>query len=131
MLVMATVAFVHFPNLQADEARARISAERARQAALLAVPGTVQDAELERERGRLVYSFDIAPLARHGSFEIVPSGQRGSFAGARPGSGVVEVNVSAHDGSIVNVEREDSGMSRKTEACEYHSSHPEFFEDLL
>ena len=89
-LVMATMAFVHFPDLQASDAqehaaRARITAEQARDAALRAVPGAVKASELEREHGRLVYSL-----------EIVRPGERR----------ITEVNVSAMDGSIVNIHRE-------------------------
>ena len=39
MLVMGTMTFVHFPDLQADEAEARISAEQAKAAALKVAPG--------------------------------------------------------------------------------------------
>jgi uncharacterized membrane protein YkoI len=92
MLVTGTVTFVHFPELQADETQAKIGAEQARATALRAVPGTVKDSEFENEHGRLVYSFEIG----------------------RPGQrGVTEVNVSAMDGSIVDVHREHAGRSHK------------------
>jgi Peptidase propeptide and YPEB domain len=103
MLVIGTVAFVHFPDLQADEAEAKISAQQARETALRAIPGTLKDSNLETEHGRLVYSF-----------EIVPSGERGSSFEHEPlkRSGIVEVNVSAMDGSIVNVHREHASSRR-------------------
>ena len=94
MLVLGTITFVHFPELQADEAQAKIGAEQARETALRAVPGIVKDSELETEHGRLIYSFEIKRL-----------GERG----------ITEVNVSAMDGSIVNVHREHAGKSRKAE----------------
>jgi hypothetical protein len=94
MLVMGTITFVHFPELQADEAQARIGADQARETALRAVPGTVKESDLETEHGRLIYSFEIK----------------------RPGErGVTEVNVSAMDGSILNIHREHAGKSRKAE----------------
>jgi hypothetical protein len=99
MLTMATIAFVHFPNLQADEpqqreARARITVEQAREVALRAVPGSVTDSELEKENGRLIYSFEITR----------PGEQRYSFGKGK--HSIVEVNVSAVDGSIVDIHRE-------------------------
>jgi uncharacterized membrane protein YkoI len=94
MLVMGTITFVQFPELQADEAQAKIGAEQAREAALRAVPGTVKESDLETEHGRLIYSFEIK----------------------RPGErGITEVNVSAMDGSIVDIHREHAGKSRKGE----------------
>jgi hypothetical protein len=94
MLVMGTITFVHFPELQAREMHAKIGAEQAREAALRAVPGTVKESDLETEHGRLIYSFEIK----------------------RPGErGITEVNVSAMDGSIVNIHREHAGKSRKAE----------------
>jgi uncharacterized membrane protein YkoI len=94
MLVMGTITFVHLPELQADEAQAKIGAEQARETALRAVPGTVKESDLETEHGRLIYSFEIK----------------------RPGQrGISEVNVSAMDGSIVDIHREHAGKSRKAE----------------
>jgi hypothetical protein len=94
MLVMGTITFVHFPELQADEAQAKIGAEQARETALRAVPGKVKESDLETEHGRLIYSFEIK----------------------RPGErGITEVNVSAMDGSIVNIHREHAGKNRKAE----------------
>lgn len=94
MLVMGTITFVHFPDLQADEAQAKIGAEQARETALRAVPGAIKESDLETEHGRLIYSFEIK----------------------RPGErGITEVNVSAMDGSIVNIHREHAGKSRKAE----------------
>lgn len=108
ILVMGTIAFVHFPDLLAEETQAKISAEQAQATALRAVPGTVKESDLETEHGRLVYSFEIA----------------------RPGQrGIVEVNVSAMDGSIVNVHREHAGKTRKMEQCQNVSSESD--RDLL
>lgn len=65
---------------------AKITMERAREIALQRAPGTVEEAELEREKGRLVYSFDIR-------------NDRGT---------ITEVHVDANDGSVVSVEEEDA-----------------------
>jgi hypothetical protein len=112
MLVMGTIAFVHFPELQADELQAKIGAQQARAAALRAVPGIIKDTDLETEHGRLIYSFEIAPLSQRGSsFENQPLKRRG----------IVEVNVSAMDGSIVNVHREHAS-SRRTRANSVHKA---------
>jgi hypothetical protein len=100
MLVMGTITFVHFPELQADEAQAKIGAEQARETALRAVPGKVKESDLETEHGRLIYSFEIK----------------------RPGErGITEVNVSAMDGSIVNIHREHAGKSRKAEHAQLNA----------
>lgn len=122
VLVMGTIAFVHFPELQADEAQAKIGPEQARAAALRAVPGTVKDADLETEHGRLVYSYEIAPAGQRGSsFETEPLEKRG----------IVEVSVSAMDGSIVNVHRERAGKGRKAEQCQRVSSESATHQNLL
>jgi hypothetical protein len=110
MLLMGTIAFVYYPELQADEVQAKIGAEQAREAALRAVPGTVKDSDLESEHGRLIYSF-----------EIVRPGQRG----------ITEVNVSAMDGSIFNVHRQHAGKSRKAEKCADGATGAASKEDLL
>ena len=50
-------------EVSANEAKlakqAKITRERAQQIALKRAPGTVENGELEKEHGRLVYSFDI------------------------------------------------------------------------
>lgn len=71
---------------------AKISLEKAREIALKKAPGTVKSSELEREHGKLIYSFDIQTSK----------------------SGITEVNVDAIDGKIVAVEHE----SPKKEAAE-------------
>jgi uncharacterized membrane protein YkoI len=71
---------------------AKITKEQAQATALQRAPGTVESAELEREHGRLVYSFDI-----------------------RNAKGTIdEVQVSAITGKIVRVEHEN----KKQEAAE-------------
>ena len=63
------------------------------------MPGTIKEEELEREHGKLVYSFDIQA-----------TGQKD----------ITEVQVSAIDGSIVSVEKEDAAsetQEKKDEAA--------------
>ena len=72
--------------------QAKITKERAQEIALKRAPGKVESAELEKEHGKLVYSFDI-----------------------RNAKGTIEeVQVSAINGKIVRVEHEN----RKQEATE-------------
>lgn len=64
--------------------QAKITKERAQEVALRRAPGTVESSELEREHGKLVYSFDI-----------------------RNAKGTIdEVQVSAITGRVVRVEHE-------------------------
>jgi hypothetical protein len=79
-------------NEQELARQAKVTKEAAQTTALERAPGTVESAELEREHGKLVYSFDI-----------------------RNGRGTIdEVQVSAITGKIVRVEHEN----KKQEAAE-------------
>jgi uncharacterized membrane protein YkoI len=65
--------------------QAKITMEQARETALKRAPGNVEGSELEREHGKLVYSFDI-----------------------RNSKGTIdEVQVSAITGKVVRVEHEN------------------------
>lgn len=63
---------------------AKISLEKAREIALKKAPGKVESSELEREHGKLIYSFDIRTSK----------------------TDITEVNVDAIDGKIIAVEHE-------------------------
>ena len=77
----------------------KISKERAQEIALQRAPGKVESAELEREHGKLVYSFDI-----------------------RNAKGTIdEVQVSAITGKVVRVEHEN----KKQEAAEKRKDEKE------
>jgi len=77
---------------------AKISEETARATALKQVPnGTVKSSELEREKGKLIYSFDISVPGK---------------------SGIEEVNVNAIDGSVVGKEHESAKTEKKEAAAE-------------
>jgi uncharacterized membrane protein YkoI len=68
------------------QAQAKISKEQAQQTALAKAPsGTVKEGELEKEKGKLIWSFDIA----------TPDSKD-----------ITEVNVDAITGEIVSVEKE-------------------------
>jgi len=71
---------------------AKISVEDARATAVKKVPGEILEEELEKENGKLVYSFDIRA-----------TGQKD----------ITEVQVSAIDGSIVSVEKENAASEAK------------------
>jgi uncharacterized membrane protein YkoI len=77
---------------------AKISEETARATALGAVPnGTVKSSELEREHGKLIYSYDITVPGK---------------------TGIEEVAVNAIDGSIVSHQHETPAMEKKEAAQE-------------
>lgn len=83
-------AFAAQPSQAQLQAQARITQEQATQAALARVPhAKVQSAELEREHGRLIWSFDLAQDGR---------------------SGVTEIQVDAVSGKIVSQKRESSSQ---------------------
>ncbi len=67
--------------------QAKIAIDAARATALARAPGTVVDEELEHERGRWIYSF-----------EIRPQGEKGKL--------IREVNVDADSGVIIDVHTE-------------------------
>ena len=77
---------------------AKISQTAARATALKEVPnGKVKSSELERENGKLIYSFDIATPGK---------------------TGVEEVNVDAIDGSVVSQQHESAKTEKKEAAKE-------------
>ena len=77
---------------------AKISEETARATALKEVPtGTVKSSELERENGKLIYSFDITVPGK---------------------TGIDEVNVNAIDGSVVAKSHEGAKAEKKEKAQE-------------
>src|SRR6185312_4243832 len=77
---------------------AKISEETARATALKEVPnGTVKSSELEREHGKLIYSYDITVPGK---------------------TGIEEVNVNAIDGSVVAKQHESPKTEKKEAAQE-------------
>jgi uncharacterized membrane protein YkoI len=84
-------------NKQAKQAKlmaeAKISKDDAEKTALAKVPnGTIKESELEKEHGKLIWSFDIAT----------------------PGTkDITEVNVDAITGDVVSTEKETSEDQKK------------------
>jgi uncharacterized membrane protein YkoI len=79
-------------------ARAKVSEDSAATIARGKVPnGRIQSVELEEEKGRLIYSYDIKIPGK---------------------SGIEEVNVSAADGSVIAVEHESPATEKKEAADE-------------
>ena len=77
---------------------AKIAEADARKTALAAVPGgKVQSHELEREKGKLIYSYDIKVAGK---------------------SGIEEVNVDAMTGEIVAHQHEDAKAEAKEKKAE-------------
>jgi uncharacterized membrane protein YkoI len=93
------------PQENANEAKlagqAKITKEQAQKIALKRAPGNVESGELEREHGKLVYSFDI-----------------------RNAKGTIdEVQVSAITGKVVRVEHEtkqQEATEKRKESKEKH-----------
>ena len=77
---------------------AKIPEATARATALAEVPnGTVKSSELEREKGKLIYSYDISVPGK---------------------TGIEEIAVNAIDGTIVSREHETPKMEKKEAAKE-------------
>jgi uncharacterized membrane protein YkoI len=85
------------PEPQAQlKAEAKISLAKAKKTALAQVPhGTIKSSELEREKGKLIYSFDIATKGK---------------------SGIDEVNVDAVTGALVGGVEHESPKAEKADA---------------
>jgi uncharacterized membrane protein YkoI len=72
--------------------QAKVSMAKARATALARVPhGTIRSSELEREHGKLIYSFDIKVPGK---------------------SGIDEVNIDAMNGSVIAVTHEGPRAER-------------------
>jgi uncharacterized membrane protein YkoI len=87
---------------QAGRARhAKITLVSARRIALKRAPGTVEDGELEREHGLLVYSFDIR-------------NRRGT---------ITEVQVDARNGRVVSVQEENAQQEADEKRAEQRKAN--------
>ena len=86
LLATGLVAGCKTENESALQAQAKISKADAQATALAKVPnGSVKEGELERERGKLIWSFEInTPDTKD----------------------ITEVNVDATSGEVVNIEHE-------------------------
>ena len=72
-----------------------ITMEQARKIALKRVNGTIESGELEREKGKLIYSFDIRVAHQ---------------------TGITEVAVDAMKGNVVDVHHETPAQEAKEDA---------------
>ena len=85
----------HHKNVETQavlQKEARFSMEDARAMALRTVPGaTIQDGEIEREGGKLIYSFDMKVAGK---------------------SGIDEVNIDAMSGKLVSHQHETPAAER-------------------
>lgn len=79
----------------AAKGHAKLTRRQAQEIALKKEPGTVQSGELEREKGRWIYSFDI-----------------------KAGSQLHEVNVDANSGAVVEDSVEDPAAEAREKAQE-------------
>ncbi len=80
------------------EKQAKVTKEQATKTALARVPnGTIKEAELEKEKGKLIWSFDIA----------------------KPGAkGITEVQVDAITGKVVSVTHESASAEAAEKKAE-------------
>lgn len=84
--------------------QAKITEEAAAKTAQKRVPkGTIQGVELEREKGKLIYSYDVKVPGK---------------------SGMEEVNVSAMTGKVVAREHESAAREKKEAAEEKREAKP-------
>jgi uncharacterized membrane protein YkoI len=100
--IAATVAAIGFTGCETHKhhasqeqlmSEARVSRADAERMALERVPGgTIKEGEIEREKGHLIWSFDV------------------NVAGE---SGVQEVNVDAVSGKVLSVEHESAAAEEK------------------
>ena len=78
--------------------QARISADSARKVALARVPGSrVQAAEIEREKGRLIYSFDLVTDGKSGIDEVAVDAKTGHVVGVEHETPADEAKEAAKD----------------------------------
>jgi uncharacterized membrane protein YkoI len=80
---------------------AKVTMKEARVTALQAAPGKIKEGELEREDGKLIYSFDI-----------------------KTKEGIKEVQIDAIDGKVVSVKTETAEDEAKEKAAEKKAKKP-------
>ena len=69
------------PEMQKELAKeAKISLEEARQTALARVPGTVIESELDKEKGKVVYEFEIRDKDKK-TFDVLVDAKTGEIVG--------------------------------------------------
>jgi len=87
-------------TLAADKRKPTVTMKQALDTVMKAVPnGAIESAELEREDGQLIYSFDV-----------------------RVGSTIKEIWVDAMTGRITKIEEESPGQEKRESAREEHGN---------
>jgi uncharacterized membrane protein YkoI len=97
--ILLSVALLASPSLAVAKAadKPAITMDAAKKTALAKVEGgVIKSAELEKEKGKLIYSFDV----------VAPDKQ------------IVEVNVDAMSGAVVSVEHESAAKEAAEEKNE-------------
>ena len=99
IVTIATVALSAAAFGAGTKTAVKISMQQARKIALQKVPGKIKSEELENEKGKRIYSFDIKTAKQ----------------------GIIEVNVDAMNGAIIEVKQESAAKEaaeKKQEAKE-------------
>ncbi len=90
-----------------------ITLEAARKVALDRVPGgKVQDEELEREKGRLVYSFEISTQGKSGAQEVLVDANDGRVMSVRQEKEHQDEQEGEHDDAEERGTGQESGRDR-------------------
>ena len=78
--------------------QARITPDSARSVALARVPGSrVKSAEIEKEKGRLIYSFDLVTDGKSGIDEVAVDAKTGQVVGVEHETPADEAKEAAKD----------------------------------
>jgi uncharacterized membrane protein YkoI len=94
-------------------AQARVKADSAQRTALRRVPGgKIEGAELEREHGALIYSFDIKVAGKEGIEEVHVDANTGAVVNVEHESAEDEASEASHDGEhgAVTVSEDERGL---------------------
>ena len=97
-LIVSLPMIAHVETQAQMQKEAKISMAKAKEIALKQAPGKIKSAELEREHGKLIYSFDIDTS-----------------------KGITEVNVDAINGKVVGTQHESAAkeaVEKKQESKE-------------
>jgi len=98
ILLLVTIGLV---PITSDAQTKRIGMKRATQIATKRIHGRVKSSELEKEKGRWIYSFDIST-----------------------GKGkITEVNVDAYNGKIIGIEHESAKKEADENKMEMKGKH--------
>jgi hypothetical protein len=100
-IALSAIASDKKESKKALKKEAKITMKQASETALQAVPGKIKEAELEREDGKLVYSFDI-----------------------KTKGGIKEVHIDAIDGKVLSTDAESAADEAKEKAAEKKAKKP-------